>query len=724
MMFLMVYFFAFNSFVFSEEVLAGETTLVSVSSDGVQIHGHDPSISADGRYVAFISYANPPDPNKNNVSIHDRQTGETTLVSVSSDGVQGNGICRYSSISADGRYVAFDSSANNLVDGINGASNVFVHDRLTGETTLVSASFDGVKSNGSLSGYPSISADGRYVAFSSDDNLVSNDTNGKMDVFVHDRQTGDITLISVSSDGVQGNGNCHAPSISADGRYVAFYSYADNLVSNYTNGSYSDVFVHDRQTGETTLVSVSSYGVQGTNGGSGDPCISADGRYVAFLSNANNLVPDDTNGELDVFVHDRQTGETTIVSVSSYGVQGNNYSRKYPRISADGRYVAFGSYANNLVPNDTNDYDVFVHDRQTGETTLVSVSSYGVQGNNNSDAPSISADGRYVAFDSYADNLVSNATNGIGSIYVHDRGQQISPIVAQTPMSGPSGTSFTQSGTGFTPNSTGKLYTKNPDLSEHFIQDVPMDENGHFEITYESAIDKEPGTYAWWVVDGGPAETKSNEVSYEITVPQPGQVTLTIKLDPYAGKIVISPPNEECDSSCTYIYNSGESVELTATADDGWEFECWYDGLNCVSYDYTFITVLNTDKTLSAIFSTSLWLNEVDSNPIAERTPLVLVHGNGGETKEQYGWKNFIERVFKDNDFKNKFKIFLYKWNSNIPNDSNGFNLGSALDDKAELFDKEIIILSHSRGGLVARYFMNNYVTKKGYYAGRKGGIA
>ena len=108
-------------------------------------------------------------------------------------------------------------------------------------------------------------------------------------------------------------------------------------------------------------------------------------------------------------------------------------------------------------------------------------------------------------------------------IFVRDRGQQISPIVAQTPMSGPSGTSFTQSGTGFTPNSTGTLYTKNPDLSEHFIQDVPMDENGHFEITYESAIDKEPGTYAWWVVDGGPAETKSNEVSYEITVPQPAQ---------------------------------------------------------------------------------------------------------------------------------------------------------------------------------------------------------
>ncbi len=287
-----------------------------------------------------------------------------------------------------------------------------------GQTERVSVSSDGEQGN-STSQHSSISADARYVAFESwATNLVPGDTNGHQDVFVHDRQTGETTRVSVSSSGEQGNADSWSPSISADGRYVAFESLAYNLVPGDTNGQCA-VFVHDCQTGETTLASVSSSGEQG-NGASGHPSISADGRYVAFESRAGNLVPGGTNGELHIFVHDRQAGETTRVSISSSGEQANEYSY-LPSISGDGRYVAFFGGASNLVPGDTNNrYDVFVHDRQTGQTTRVSVSSSGEQGNAMSENPSISADGRYVAFESYATNLVPDDTNGHWDIFVHE----------------------------------------------------------------------------------------------------------------------------------------------------------------------------------------------------------------------------------------------------------------------------------------------------------------
>jgi PKD repeat protein len=351
----------------------------------------------------------------------DSTTGTTTRVSVASDGSQGNDWSQGPSISADGRYVAFHSDASNLVSGdTNFAGDVFVHDRQTGQTTRVSVASDGSQGNGA-SGYNSISADGRYVAFFSyASNLVSGDSSGEGDVFVHDRQTGQTVRVSVASDGSQGNDRSWYPSISADGRYVAFCSSASNLVSGDTNYR-DDVFVHDRQTGQTTRVSVASDGTQG-NDASRYSSISADGRYVAFDSWASNLVSGDTNGEDDVFVHDRQTGQTARVSVASDGSQGNDDSWD-PSISADGRYVAFYSSASNMVSGDTNGVDdVFVHNRQTGQTTRVSVASDGSQGNDDARRASISADGRYVAFESHASNMVSGDTNGEIDVFVHDRG--------------------------------------------------------------------------------------------------------------------------------------------------------------------------------------------------------------------------------------------------------------------------------------------------------------
>ena len=208
--------------------------------------------------------------------------------------------------------------------------------------------------------------------------------------------TGTTNRVSVSSDETQGNDDSDWSSISNDGRYVAFRSDADNLVSGDTN-DFGDIFVRDRQIEITTRISVSSDGAQ-ANDESRNPSISADGRYVVFESDADNLVSGDTNGSRDIFVHDLQTGDTKRVSVASNGTQGNNNSR-FPSISSDGRYVAFQSLASKLVNGDTNGYqDIFVHDRQTGVTSIVSVASDGKEGNGDSYGTSISADGRYVAF--------------------------------------------------------------------------------------------------------------------------------------------------------------------------------------------------------------------------------------------------------------------------------------------------------------------------------------
>jgi Tol biopolymer transport system component len=418
------------SALFSALVLAGvclgqTTECVSVDSSGIQGNGPSgvASISADGRYVAFSSYADDlviGDFNgRSDGFIHDRKTGVTERVSVSSSGVEGNHSSSGGSISANGQYVAFLSSADNLVAGdINGVADIFVHDRHTGVTERVSVNSAGRQGN-DRSGRAFISADGRYVAFDSKaGNLASGDTNRENDVFVHDRQTGVTERVSVSSSGGQGNDFSECTSISADGRYVAFGSDAKNLVSGDTN-KYMDSFIHDRQTGMTVRVSVDPSGVEG-NGLSGGGSLSADGRFVAFSSSANNLVLGDSNRDSDVFVHDRQTGLTERVSLDSLGAEANDGSF-WDSISADGRYVAFMSYASNLVPGDTNRSDLFVHDRETGITERVSVNSLGTEGNNDSVATAISADGRYVGFNSEADNLVHRDINSRIDVFIHDR---------------------------------------------------------------------------------------------------------------------------------------------------------------------------------------------------------------------------------------------------------------------------------------------------------------
>ena len=346
----------------------------------------------------------------------------TQRVSVGAQGVEAHldSFAGPMAISADLRFVTFYGPADNLVPGdTNGVEDVFVRDRRGGTTERVSVDSAGVQGD-SFSEFPTISADGRCVAFVSyATNLVPGDTNGAYDVFVRDRPAGTTERVSVDSAGLQANDNSFFASISADGRYVAFVSHATNLVPGDTNGA-ADVFVRDRQGGTTERVSVDSSGVQG-DGASDLPSISADGRYVAFLSRSTNLVPGGTSGLSLVFVHDRQSGSTECASVDSGGTPANGDSGTCS-ISSDGRFVGFDSDGTNLVPGDTNGVtDAFLHDRQSGSTERLSVDSNGVQGNDVSVGVSLSADAGLAVFTSLAANLVPGDTNGVNDVFVRDR---------------------------------------------------------------------------------------------------------------------------------------------------------------------------------------------------------------------------------------------------------------------------------------------------------------
>ena len=347
----------------------------------------------------------------------------TTRVSVDSAGAEGNGESHEPAISPDGRFVAFYSSASNLVPGdTNGVDDVFVHVRRTGETSRVSVDSANAQGNGGsyISPISSISTDGRFMTFwSYSSNLVPGDGNGVVDIFVRDRETGATSRVSVDSAGAEGNGDCGRSSISSNGRFVAFHSAASNLAPGDTN-NLTDVFVHDRETGATSRVSVDSSGAGGNTFGYFS-AISSNGRFVVFESSSSNLVPGDTNGTNDIFVHDLRTGLTSRVSVDSAGVEGNGFS-SYSAISSNGRFVAFNSSASNLVPGDTNDdSDVFVHDRRTGATSRVSIDSAGAEAIGSSTGPSISPNGRFISFHSGASNLVPNDANGSDDVFVHDR---------------------------------------------------------------------------------------------------------------------------------------------------------------------------------------------------------------------------------------------------------------------------------------------------------------
>jgi Tol biopolymer transport system component len=414
---------------------AQSTSRVSVDSAGNQADSWSfgAAVSSDGSLVAFASDASNlvvGDTNGDyDVFVRDRGAGTTERMSVRSTGKEANGDSYEPGISGDGSIVAFTSASAHLVNSdMNGVADVFVHDRTTGKTERVSIDSSGVEGNGS-SFHPYLSFDGRYVAFvSSATNLVPGDTNGRVDVFVRDRLGGTTERVSVDSSGSEADGDSGEAVLSSDGSIVAFSSRATNFDSNPAWG-FESIFVHDRNTGATERQSVDSSGVAPADD-SRTPAISGDGMVVAFVSTAKTLVSGDKNWMQDVFVHDRVTGATTRVSVDSNGIEGNMDS--YPAaLSADGRIVAFASDAWNLVDGDSDPQggngftDVFLHERSIGVTLRVSVDSSGNAGDRNcgnNGLPDIglSGDGAVVAFAGSATNLATGDTNGADDVFVHE----------------------------------------------------------------------------------------------------------------------------------------------------------------------------------------------------------------------------------------------------------------------------------------------------------------
>ena len=480
--------------VFVRDLVNGATLLVSVGTNGGVANGPSRSsvMTPDGRYVAFVSAASNLVPGDTNgiadVFVRDLQGGVTVLASVgavSTNRTSPTGSSESPDITPDGRFVAFSSTATNLVPGVASVGDIYVRDRIGRLTRWASAearaalqslnrptnaiccynlalSADGhfvayeaspaqgqsastagvilrydmgsgltdlVHTNGAVAtaAYEDIRSldmtpDGRFIAFVANTNGTSGTPTC---VCVWDAQTGTTSLASGDlSNAVPANSTCDWPALDSSGRFVAFLSSATNLVTNTIVGDYH-LYVRDMQAGATWLVDADTNAVGAGISSASAPRLSADGRFVAFECLDANLVPDDRNRDYDVFVRDLAAGATELISARDAALP--SLSPNGPSmlstlsVSTNGRFVAFASDADNLVPNDTNACrDIFVRDLVLGTNILVSVGTNGVAADAPSSDPAISGDGRYVAFTSSADNLVAGDSNKASDVFVRD----------------------------------------------------------------------------------------------------------------------------------------------------------------------------------------------------------------------------------------------------------------------------------------------------------------
>jgi len=385
---------------------AAATTVV-VNTNGIvgwpidsDVNNSGPAMTPDGRFIAYAKYegAHPFEYSSVYSSVHvwDSQGVVDTLVSGNGGGVPTNTTSYAPVISPDGRFVAFLSNATNLVgNAVTNGFHVYRHDLLSSTTQLVDVDTNGIGSTDDEQTCLSLSTDGRFVAFSSPDgSLVSQDNNRADDVFVRDLVAGtnemvsqrDATVISLAANGFS---MVSSLSLSADGRWAAFASLADNIVPNDTN-TVLDIFVRDLMNGTNLLVSVGSDGGPALGGASINPVISADGRYVSFISAATNLVAGLVNAKANVFRRDLQAGTTVLVSVGTNGSSAGNDDVSNLAASPDGRYLAFVSMANNLVPGITNGVNTYWWDVNLGQRVGL--------GGNGAFRPSLGGNGRYVAY--------------------------------------------------------------------------------------------------------------------------------------------------------------------------------------------------------------------------------------------------------------------------------------------------------------------------------------
>jgi Tol biopolymer transport system component len=376
-------------------------------------------VSANGRFIAYVSDADNilagDDNGVADIYLYDRSTHETTLVTHTPTGAVANVGGGDPSINADGRYIAYMSYSTDLLPGVgrSGTSQIYRYDRVTDTTMFVSRARDGSTPH-TYSWYPAISATGRYVVYATPaGSVVNGDRNGRNDIVRYDAvldQARKVSNIKGTADPT--DLDSYQPSISRDGRYVVFQSRATNLVDD--PGPYDTVYLLDMQTKHFTQVS------RGADGGPPDsfadfPEISDNGRYVTYESYATNIVPGGTNGLRQIFVWDRTTGETAVVSRLA-GQDGDGDSQQ---AVVEGDFVAFQSVADNLATDDDNAVsDVFRYDIATGELTLLSRAPDDTSGEGDSFYPSVTRDGRRVTFVSYAPDLVPGDTNGVFDVFV------------------------------------------------------------------------------------------------------------------------------------------------------------------------------------------------------------------------------------------------------------------------------------------------------------------
>ncbi len=409
--------------------LASAQTLerVSLTTGGAQADGASEAVdtSLDGRYVAFESLASnlcPVDAGGYDVFVRDRATGTTILVSekVGAPGTAANGSSRGPRISQDGRFVTFRSSATDLVEpSTSSGFRLWQKDLVTGTIEIVSVSTSGQPVT--VEADFDVSATGRYVAFASNNNtVVPGDTNAKDDVFVHDTWTGSVVRASLTPDGDQLDAHASVPSISRNGRFLTFQSAATNLLQG-TVSIHPQVYVKDLVTGEIELVSVDLSGMPSSNGAR-NAVISGLGRHVAFESGNSALYAWGANVQgVVIYVRDLEQGETWPASIAPNGAPPNNYCYA-PAISDDGRFTAFHTTSSNLDPlTSSNRFQIFVYDALTGLATGVSKDPSNLPGTDSSTEPQISGDGRFVVFESKAPNLVAGDTNLSADAFLVDR---------------------------------------------------------------------------------------------------------------------------------------------------------------------------------------------------------------------------------------------------------------------------------------------------------------